>query len=199
MKSPQQSRSFASVIPLRRVTSLLFVAVVVAATSLGGCTDPVRDAEIEALGPEEPGVPPDAEHRPGQPCLHCHTKGGPAKTAFAIAGTIYETDQPGSKGADGIFVQFVDSAGGAPREIPQTGPSGNFYVPLQDWPDLKYPVRVGLYEDLSGPPTVVMKSLINREGSCNFCHRPNIADPTDEEIDDSRSSAGQIFLRAGGT
>ncbi|MCW5834244.1 MAG: hypothetical protein KIS78_17735 [Labilithrix sp.] len=185
----------------RGAAALLFACAalsVVVGSTLGGCTDPVRDAEIEALGPEEPGVTPNPEHRPGQPCLHCHSQGGPASNKpFAIAGTVYETDQPGSNGADGIFVQFVDSAGGGPREIPQTGPSGNFYVPLQDWPDLKYPVRVGLYEDLNGPPTVIMKSLINREGSCNFCHRPNLADPTDEEIDDSRSSAGQIFLRSG--
>ena len=196
MKSRHQNRRST----WRTLTALAFVAtVVISASGLGGCTDPVRDAEIEALGPEEPGVTPNPEHRPGQPCLHCHTKGGPASNKpFAIAGTIYETDQPGSKGADGITVQFVDSAGGAPRESPQTGPSGNFYVPLQDWPDLRYPVRVGLYEDPNGPPTVIMKSLINREGSCNFCHRPNLSDMTDDEIDDSRSSAGQIFMRSGG-
>ncbi|MDF2694697.1 MAG: hypothetical protein K0S65_3080 [Labilithrix sp.] len=184
---------------LRSLSSIAFALIATGASSLGACTDPVRDAEIEALGPEEPGVTPNAEHRPGQPCLHCHTKGGPAENKpFAIAGTIFETDQPGSAGADGIFVQFVDSAGGGPREIPQTGPSGNFYVPLQDWPDLKYPLRVGLYEDLAGAPTVIMKSLINREGSCNYCHRPNLDDPNEAEIDDSRSSAGQIFMRSGG-
>ena len=193
MKSLWPQRSL-----LRRGTLLVVVAVAAGGATVAGCTDPVRDAEIEALGPEEPGVPLDGDHRPGQPCLHCHTKGGPAKTAFAIAGTVYETDEPGSKGADGIFVQFVDSAGGAPREIPQTGPSGNFYVPLQDWPDIRYPIRVGLYTDLNGPPTVVMKSLINREGSCNFCHRPNIEDPNEDEIEESRSSAGQIYMRSGG-
>jgi hypothetical protein len=185
-------------IRLRSLSSMVFTLAVTGAVSLGGCTDPVRDAEIAALGPEAPGESPGPEHRPGQPCLHCHTKGGPAENKpFAIAGTVYETDQPGSQGADGIFVQFVDSAGGGPREIPQTGASGNFYVPLQDWPDLKYPLRVGLYEELNGPPTVIMKSLISREGSCNYCHRPNIADPTEDEIDDSRSSAGQIFMRSG--
>ncbi len=111
-----------------------------------------------------------------------------------MAGTVYETDAPDSKGADKVYVQFTDAAGGAPRSTPQTGPSGNFYVPLADWPDLRYPARVGLYKDLNEPPIVIMKSLINREGSCNFCHRAN-----DDKSVDPRSSVGQIFLSAGGS
>lgn len=156
--------------------------------------DPVRDARIEALGGEAPDVPVGPEHRAGQPCLVCHSEGGPAANkAFAIAGTVYQSSQPGAPGAEGLFVQFVDARGGAPIEAPQTGPSGNFYVPLQDWTDLAYPVRVAIYRDLDGAPVATMQSLIGREGSCNYCHRPNVADPDDAQKEAGRSSAGQIF------
>jgi hypothetical protein len=172
---------------------------------LTSCTDPVRDAEITKLGPEVPGVPVGAEHRPGQPCLVCHSEGGPASSkAFAMAGTVYATNEPGAEGAEGITIGLVDSTGGAPAAFPSTGPSGNFYIPIADWPigKLKFPVRVALYKEDDngglGAPLIVMKSLIGREGSCNYCHRPNPPDDaTDEEIDDSVSSAGQIYLQLG--
>ncbi len=181
----------------RTTLPLLVVAL------LAACTDPVRDAEIDALGPEDPAIPRGAEHRPGQPCLLCHSEGGPAeKKAFAIAGTVYATNAVGAPGAEGRGVQFVDAKGGGPRRIPEAGPSGNFYVPLADWPDIAFPIRVALYEDDTGGgrPIQTMKSLISREGSCNFCHRPNF-DPADiddrdekqKAIDDSRKSAGQIY------
>ena len=160
--------------------------------------DPVQSERIEELGEEASGVEPGPDHRPGQPCLVCHSEGGTASgKAFAIAGTIYRTDKPDSDGAPDIFVQFIDAKGGAPVEVPQTGPTGNFYVPIQDWPDIAFPVRVALYDDLGGPPIQTMRSLIGREGSCNFCHRRNLASPSKLEIDRSKSSAGQIYLTTG--
>src|SRR5262245_50333962 len=54
-----------------------------------GCTDPVRQAQIDKLGPEDPAVPVGPDHRPGQACVLCHSEGGPASSkAFAIAGTV---------------------------------------------------------------------------------------------------------------
>lgn len=191
----------------RRLGGYLGALALAVSTFALSCTDPVRDAEIEALGAEDPGVPQGENHRPGQPCLHCHSKGGPAEDhPFAIAGTIYETDAFDSPPAKDIIVQFVDANNGAPRsDPPRTNEVGNFFVPLSDWPDLAFPIRVGLYNDEKKPPVQKMKSLIGREGSCNFCHRPNI-DPadiknaaTDDEHDrllaGSASSAGQIYVK----
>jgi hypothetical protein len=158
-----------------------------------GCSDPVMTAQIEALGPEEPGVAPGPDHRPGQPCLHCHSEGGPASSKpFAMAGTVYDTAAPNAKGAADIYVQFTDASGGSPRSTPKTRRSGNFFIPRDDWPDLRFPARVGLYKSLNEAPLVIMKSLINREGSCNFCHRAN----RDKSVD-PRTSVGQIFVEAG--
>jgi hypothetical protein len=162
-----------------------------------GCSDPVRDDAIAALGPEDSGGP-GPDHRPGQPCLLCHSSGGPASSkAFAIAGTVYKSSAANADGADNVVVQFIDARGGAPVVVPTTGPTGNFYVPIGDWPTMAFPVRVGLYDSLDGPPVEIMKSLINREGSCNYCHRPNPGGDslTPDQIDQSRSSAGQIFYK----
>jgi hypothetical protein len=176
------------------MTAALLALVAAATSGAGsGCTNPVRDKAIEDLGPEAPGESPGPEHRAGQPCLLCHSDGGPASSKpFAMAGTVYQ-DAKGLKGAENVFVQFVDARGSGPVVAPQTGPSGNFYVPLQDWADLSYPVRVGLYEKITDKPKTTMKSLIGREGSCNFCHRPlPDGDLSDDQIDKTRSSAGAI-------
>mgnify|MGYP001041043540 CR=1 FL=1 len=168
----------------------------------GGCSDPVRDAEIEALGGEDPDVPPGETHRPGQPCVHCHTKGGPASDSpFAVAGTIYETPDPDSAPAEGIIVQFVDARGGGPRVLPVTNEAGNFFVRAEDWPDITFPLKVALYDDETKPPIQKMKSLIGREPSCNYCHIPNLPpdDLTDEDVENNRRFVGQIYVRVGGS
>ena len=178
-----------------RSSAISALLALLAAASSGCSGDPVRDAAIAALGPEDTAGP-GPDHRPGQPCLLCHSAGGPAASkALAIAGTVYKTPQAGADGQDGITVQFVDSRGTGPRVPPPTGPSGNFYVPLGDWPDMAFPIRVGLYDDPTGGPKQAMQSLIGREGSCNFCHRPNKSgDLTPADLDLTRSSAGQIFF-----
>jgi hypothetical protein len=185
--------------------ALLSILVAAGLAGIGsGCTDPVRDDAIDALGDEE--GEPGPEHRPGQPCLLCHSEGGPASDkAFALAGTVYESDEPGAKGKAEVFVGFKDARGGSPKSPIQTGPSGNFYVPIDEWPDMSFPVRVGLYKGnvSEGAPDAIMKSLINREGSCNYCHKPNI-DPKDlpkdkdekkKALQKTTESAGQIFLK----
>lgn len=180
--------------------SVLLVPVLAATGS--GCTDPVRDQQIAALGEETEGGP-GPNHRPGQPCLLCHSEGGPASgKAFAVAGTIYKSSKAGAEGANEIFVQFKDASGGEPVVPAQSVESGNFWVPLTDWPDITFPVRVGLYKGLTEAPTAVMASLINREGSCNYCHKPNIDSgdlPSDKDerrkaLQPTTESAGQIYL-----
>ncbi len=174
----------------------LLLATAIALAIGGACTDPSRDREIEALGGEDPAVPPGPDHRPGQPCVLCHSEGGPAeKIPFAVAGTIYETPAPGAKGADGVIVQLVDANGGVPRFAGQSGPSGNFFIQKQDWPDMAFPLRVALDQTAEGKPVQTMQSLIGRDGSCNYCHEPNLEPPlNDLEADRARYKIPQIYL-----
>lgn len=163
------------------------------------CTDPVRDRQIAALGGEDPAVPIGPDHRPGQPCVLCHSAGGPAEDKpFAVAGTVYETAAPGSPGAEGVIVKFVDAVQSAPRTSPRTGPSGNFYVPESDWPELTFPFRVGLYLEGQTRPVQEMQTLVNREPSCNACHVPNGRPPySPEEASFNKTVFNQIYLRGG--
>jgi hypothetical protein len=179
----------------RRLRSTVARAGVLGALLLGvACTDPVRDKRIEELGGEDPAVPPGPDHRPGQPCLACHSEEGPAKAKFAVAGTVYQTPSAGARGAAGVTVKFVDGEGYGPARDPVTSESGNFFVPKGDW-DVAFPFRVGLYKPPEAKPLVVMQTTVNREGSCNFCHKPNVAPPYDEAgIEQNKQSIGQIYV-----
>jgi hypothetical protein len=158
------------------------------------CTDPVRDRAIERLGGEDPAVPMGPEHRPGQPCVLCHSDGGPASDhPFVIAGTIFETNQPDSKGAEGVTVFFIDAAS-ATRNY-DTNAAGNFFIPQSEWSDLTFPFKTGI---VKGGKQFPMNSTVNREGSCNFCHRPVPGSPYALPTDDPRESIGQIYATAPG-
>lgn len=160
-----------------------------------GCTDPVRDRAIEALGPEDPAVPRGPDHRPGQPCLLCHSEGGPASgKPFAVAGTVYLTPQAGSDGAPGVPVDFQDTRGSAPSRRPKTSASGNFFVYESEWPNMTFPFRVRLLGE-DGAPVQLMTTTVNREGSCNFCHRPiEQMPPGSSQAEFERRYYGQIYL-----
>ena len=56
---------------------------------LTSCGDPVRDEQIEALGEEQPEFPPSAIHRPGQPCVLCHSQYGGAEPEMSMGGTLF--------------------------------------------------------------------------------------------------------------
>ncbi|MBX3188802.1 MAG: hypothetical protein KF819_17420 [Labilithrix sp.] len=165
-----------------RQYGILFVSIVAALGT--SCTDPARDQAIARLGGEEPGVPEGPLHRAGQPCLLCHSEGGPASSKpFAVAGTVYETSAPNSGPAAGVEVRFIDSSKGQPFGRIVTNEVGNFWVPEIDWPTLTYPFKVGI---VRGDKNKTMATLVNREGSCNFCHDPFAAEP--------RSSIGGVYL-----
>ena len=157
------------------------------------CTDPVRDQQIEALG-EETGEP-FPEHRQGQPCLLCHSQGGPAADkSFKVAGTIFQTNQPGAPGAEGVVVDLIDANGSSPIIRPITNRAGNFWVTNDEWSDLAFPFRVRI-QPKGAPEPLRMETVVNREGSCNFCHRPFPKGPLSEaERQANRSSVGQIYV-----
>src|SRR5262245_52180936 len=87
-----------------------FSALAAAAMLLGlaACEDPVRDNRIDALGPEEPGIPEGPLHRAGQPCLACHNGEGPGENVFSVAGTVYQTNEELNP-LPGAVLHFTDS------------------------------------------------------------------------------------------
>lgn len=133
-----------------------------------GCSDnPVPDAEIDSLGPEQGDPGPD--HRPGQPCVICHSDNGPASDdPFAVGGTVFH-DPASAIGVSGVQVLFVDSNGSSPKNDIITTKSGNFYVRTSDWSP-SFPLFVNIYNPTDGTKRV-MQSHIGREPSCASCHR----------------------------
>jgi hypothetical protein len=137
--------------------------------ALVACDDPIHDAEVTALGPEDPSVPQGPLHRPGQPCLLCHSN-------FSIAGTVYNEDlvTPFSSAT----VTLVDASGSTTQAT--TNAAGNFFILASDWTPV-YPI--GSYAVDGGGAvfgvTVVgndpnspseMLTHIGRDGSCASCH-----------------------------
>jgi hypothetical protein len=156
------------------------------------CTDPVRDKQISDLGDEPGDVPQGPLHRPGQPCVVCHSDGGPASDMkFAVAGTIFETADKDAMGANEVTVLFIDASSNQRQTV--TNEAGNFYIPDGDWPDLTYPFKVGI---VKANTPVQMHSTINREPSCNFCHEPTPGSPHSYLGNDTRESIGQIYVTA---
>lgn len=140
-----------------------------------GCGDPVRDARIEALGPEREGVAQGPLHRAGQPCLACHDGSGPRE--LSVGGTIYRTE--GSKSpVAGVRVELTDATG--TTFTTATNCAGNFFVDPADFTPT-YPLRVALQ---AGAQRIEMDSPIQRDGSCASCH----ARPA------GTASAGVVYL-----
>ncbi len=148
---------------------------------LVGCNDPVQDAEIAAL-PDDPS-PPGELHRPGQPCLLCHSD-------FAVAGTVYNSDLMTPYNA--AQVNLIDAVGSQVQAT--TNSAGNFFIRTSDWQPV-FPI--GTYTNDAGMAvfgvTVVgtnpnnpaqMITHIGRDGSCASCH---VGSP-------SASSPGRVYL-----
>jgi hypothetical protein len=148
----------------------LLIAIVMA------CSDPVRDRAIEALGPEAAGVRPGPLHRPGQPCVLCHSEEGNAEP-FLLAGTVYINADLLTP-IDDVRVDFIDSSGRAFSTV--TNCAGSFIVRPQEY-SAAGPVWVSLQRD---EVLREMETPIYRDGSCAGCH----TDPL------GPASAGHVFL-----
>jgi hypothetical protein len=169
----------------------LLLAFALALTS-ASCSDPVPDREVERLGPEKDGVSPGPLHRPGQPCLVCHSDRGPAsKKPFVIAGTVFETKMADSKAAEKVEIHVRDSLNQSPGVF-KTNAAGNFFITAGDFKgDPAFPLKVGIERD---GKTKTMTTTINREGSCGFCHKPPAGSPLAVDGDEPRSSIVQIYF-----
>lgn len=173
--------------------SFLVVALAFAAIAPIACSDPVRDQRLAQVGPENPEGP-SLDHRAGQDCLVCHDQQGGAQPELIVAGTVFQDPSSGAAGAENVEIEFVDATNNSPLLNPITGPSGNFFVTREMWPKLTFPFKVRLNADGNFVP---MLSTVNREGSCNFCHRPNPPQPyNDLDRELARRSTGQIYVSA---
>ena len=137
---------------------VLFVAAMVVVA----CGDPVRDRATAALPAEVPGVPKGPLHRPGQPCLVCHSEAG-GKSVFSLAGTVF-VSADSSAPIEDVSVNMVDSLGRKFKTV--TNCAGNFMVRPEEYSPHP-PIWVGLQR---GDVFRDMNTVIYREGSCAACH-----------------------------
>lgn len=158
-------------------------ALALAAAGAAACTnDPVPQEIIDGLG-EETGDP-GPTHRPGQPCLVCHSSYEGAKPFMAVAGTVYTKDPMGKAiSAPSVLITITDSSGDS--RMACTNAAGNFYIEKDAWSDIAFPLGVeggGLR----------MNSLIGRDGSCASCHKPPAQGS--DEYGRAPDSAGVIIV-----
>ena len=168
---------------MNRLLSHVLVCAVSAAAlmaSSSSCTDPVHQAEVDALGPEAPGIPQGEYHRAGQPCTVCHGPEGPANTQFALAGTVF-TGPDCRVGAPNTEILIVDSLGNRPQGQVVSNCVGNFFIRQELFPQLAFPFLGWIRQ---GNQLKKMTSHVSRESSCNQCHK----DP------DSDDAPGHMYL-----
>jgi mono/diheme cytochrome c family protein len=144
-----------------------------------------QEAEPAVQGDYEDG---DEEHRPGQPCLLCHSSDGhfpaaPGEKTFEIGGTVYgsvEADE--DDGLEDVEVIFRDARGdefaalsnragnflvevNSSLSAPRRRSKGVLQVPRKPLYPLEVRIRRGENEQR-------MKTKIWRNGSCAHCHGP---------------------------
>ncbi len=148
------------------VTAGRWIAVLVVTTGIvpAACVDETHELQVQALGPETPGVSPGPLHRPGQPCLVCHGEPGPSSHEFVIAGTVYAVQGESAPG-QGAEVTMEDTTGSAVELT--TNEVGNFYITPDQWAPT-FPV--GLVTVSKGQSVQEMNTHIGRDGSCADCH-----------------------------
>jgi hypothetical protein len=190
---------------LQRTLLLLGLPLTLAgATLLASCVnDPVYNTRQQAFGDDfsyPSGNEGTAYHRPGQPCVECHSKRGGASPVFAVAGTIFWGTCNIKKDADdktrrercdqtpvaGAEVRIIDKIDKAKPYCVKTNCAGNF-----SFPDTKvsFPFLVSVSKRSKTGELVAQASMsghISRDGSCAGCHD----NPQREE------SPGQVYLYA---
>jgi hypothetical protein len=158
--------------------AVLVLAAAAGPTSCGNPLndDPVRDESIAALGPEPGDVRPGPLHRPGQPCVVCHSDAGNAPS-FSLGGTVY-VDKDSRVPVSDVAMVVIDAKNLIFKT--NTNCAGNFFVRTAEFSP-HYPIWLSLRA-----PGVArdMDSPVYREGSCAPCH----SDPR------SPTSAGHVYL-----
>lgn len=156
-----------------RLLSIALVASVVLGTAVAvaSCANPVESDLVDSLGPEKAGVPPGPFHRPGQPCLACHSDGGQGSPVLSAGGTVFATpteDVP----VGNVDVTITDSSG---RKVDMlSNCAGNFYA-TETLAQLAFPLHVEIECTLpdGSKRRSVMGTRVERDGSCASCHSGN--------------------------
>jgi hypothetical protein len=165
------------------LAALRGASMVVAVAALGACigTTPEEQAQAD-LGDHDDG---DEEHRPGQPCLDCHSKDfNPGGDVFVVAGTIYRrVGDSEAQGVEDAEVEITDDDGRT--FVARTNRVGNFMVEVKPGESTRQKddgkLRIG-WEPRFPLRTLVrfgsemqeMDSYIWRDGSCASCHRGDV-------------------------
>lgn len=140
------------------------------------CADPVYDDAVAQLGGEQAGVEPGPLHRPGQPCVLCHSSRG-GELEFSLAGTVY-VDRDSKTPIENVSVQVIDSQ--QRKFVAHTNCAGNFFVtPAEFAPD--FPIWLSMER---GDVFRSMDTPVYREASCAGCHTNPV----------SLSSPGHVYL-----
>jgi hypothetical protein len=143
---------------------ILSGSTILAMAWITGCGDPAKSDAQAALGNEVSGVRQGPLHRPGQPCLVCHTGDSGDPPEWSIAGTVYLTKNANTPAA-GAVVSVTDA--NKVTKTYKTNAAGNFYEQADRFKP-KYPLQSisVTYNDSSKN----MNSLVNGSGSCATCH-----------------------------
>ncbi len=162
-----------------------------AAFASAACGNPVTDDAIEAWGGELPNVPAGEHHRPGQPCVLCHSVAGGASPRLLLGGTIF-SDQTSFLPVEGAEVVIYDAVGDSYKMTSNC--IGNFFLEAGDkapqFPlaaEIRCPTYSADGEKLEAQKVVSMNSWISRDGSCATCHSLNGTGP---------SSTGWLFCNS---
>lgn len=170
--------------PLRALSLPILVLLAAVAAA---CGNPAADNRIAALGGENPNVEASEHHRPGQPCVLCHSVYEGASPEMSIGGTVF-ADQASLLPVEGVQVVLTDTRGIS--KTVETNCVGNFFVEAgtwdEDYPDPQFPlaadIRCPTYDPETGEPILdaatgepvvrvkSMGSVISRDGSCASCH-----------------------------
>lgn len=160
------------------VASLIAFASVFSSCNL----DPVHRKAVSDLGSENSGLypPNSAYHRPGEPCVLCHSESGPANSMFVLGGTVFWGPDDYNARVDNAYVRILDA--NKTKRCFVTNCNGNFYVKKDDFSKITFPLLVSVERTVDpgqNENTLVIRRMsghIGREGSCATCHIQGLRD-----------------------
>jgi hypothetical protein len=162
----------------------LLAAALAAPLSGLACGNPAVDVRIAALGEEKEGVPAGEHHRPGQPCVLCHSSYGGAEPIMTVGGTIFAGRVGDRIPANGAEVTFIDAFGNR-SPVATTNCAGNFWLTEEQWnPGFPLLVEIVCKKDGGLEVRQSMATRIAREGSCAGCHEDGPA---------NQGTAGRVY------
>ena len=132
--------------PRRVSLALSAAAALLSLTTMLGCGNPVVDIRVDQLGDENPNVEPGPYHRPGQPCVLCHSTYEGVSPEMSVGGTIFATPSKDTP-VSGVKVTLIDSQGDSRTLVSNC--IGNFYIEKEKWDPL-FPLHAEIEFEVPG-------------------------------------------------